>query len=87
MTAGAGVHYQHDGGENAKDEDGAGEHQPGWISLDEGSDENGSHALKGLVQTDENADLLEGIRSHLGLEGFRIVAFGGQGGDGAVKSL
>ena len=87
MTAGAGVDDQQDGGENAKDEDGAGQHQARWIPLDEGSDENGSHALKGLIQAGEEADLGEGIRGRAGFESIIIVAFGGQRGDGAVEGL
>lgn len=87
MTAGTGIDHEQDGGEDAEDENGAGQHQPSGISLDEGSDEDGSHTLKGLIEASEEADLGEGVRFRFSFEGIVIVAFGGQGGDRAIEGL
>ena len=71
----------------SKSQDGARQHQAGGKALDQRSDQDGSHALTGLVQSGEESDLGEGVRGGAGLQGIVIVSLGGQGGDGAVECL
>lgn len=82
------VHDENDGSQNAKNENSTGKNVLGRETLDERRDEDGPHALEGLVEALEQAQTAKGAGVLAVVEeGFVVVAVGGEGGDGAVEGL
>ncbi len=86
-TAARGIYDHQDGGEKTEDQNGARQHDPGGISLDQGGDENGPDTLEGLIQASQQTHFGEGAWRHAGLQCIVIVTLRGQGGDGSVEGF
>lgn len=82
-----GIHDEQNGREQAKHEDGPGQHVLGRELLDERRDDDGAHALHGLVQTGEDAHPLKRLGRAARGGRLVVVPVGGEGDDGAVEGF
>jgi hypothetical protein len=82
LSTGGSVDNEKNGSAKTEEEDGGRENDLGGVATDEGSDENRSDTLEGLVETSQETDALEGVERTA-----EIVSVGGEGDDGSVEGL